>query len=413
MPRTSFELRESRWSRNIGSLAPLVQAFADHLAAADYRAYTVTRLAESARHFCVWLRVSNVPPANVDDDVVGRFAHHRCHCPGRQRRNPSISRYVTRRVRQFARFLAGTGASPPRAREASDPRIEMYLDWMRVHRGLTENTMRTRGAVLQKLLPALGDDSAAYDAYLVRQVILDISRTHSRSYVQTAASALRCYLRFLISRNECRPDLEFAVPSMAGWRSSSLPRYLPAEKIEALVASCNRPTPAGIRDRAIILLLCRLGLRAGDVLHLQLGDIEWDQGTLRVCGKSRREVRLPLPQDAGDALLNYLNGARPNVASDRVFLRSLPPFRPFSSHATVSKIVDIELARAGITDAPSRGAHLLRHSAATAMLRTGATLETIGSVLRHRSIDTTVHYAKVDILALHQIAQPWPGEASC
>jgi len=200
---------------------------------------------------------------------------------------------------------------------------------------------------------------------------------------------------------------------MAAWRLSSLPRYLPAAKVEALIASCNRPTPAGIRDRAIILLLARLGLRAGDVLHLRIDDLEWDQGTLRVRGKGRREIRLPLPQDVGDALLVYLNGARPNVVSDRVFLRSLPPFRPFACHSVISKIVDIELSRAGITDAPSRGAHMLRHSAATAMLRAGATLETIGTVLRHRSIDTTAHYAKVDILSLRQIAQPWPGEAPC
>lgn len=413
MPRESFELRESRWSRNIGPLAPLIQDFADHLAAADYGADRVKRLAESARHFCVWLRMSNVPPDAIDDDVVARFAHHQCHCPGKKRRNPSISRFVTRRVRQFARFLIQTGVSAPRLPETTDPRIERYLGWIKVHRGLSESTLRTRKSVLQKLLPALGQDSAAYDAYLVRQTILDISRIYTPAYVQAAASVLRCYLRFLISRNECRPGLEFAVPTMAGWRSSSLPRYLPAKKFEALIASCNRPTSAGIRDRAIILLLSRLGLRAGDIVHLRLDDIEWDQGALRVCGKGRREVRLPLPQDVGDALLKYLNGARPNVASERVFLRSLPPFRPFSSHAVVSKIVDIELARAGITDAPSRGAHLLRHSAATAMLRAGATLETIGSVLRHRSIDTTAHYAKVDILALHRIAQPWPGDVPC
>ena len=264
MPRESFELRESRWSRNIGPLAPLIQDFADHLAAADYGGDRVKRLAESARHFCVWLRMSNVPPGAVDDDVVARFAHHQCHCPGKKRRNPSISRFVTRRVRQFARFLIQKGVSAPRLPETTDPRIERYLGWVRVHRGLSENTLRTRKLVLQKLLPALGQESAAYDAYLVRQTILDISRIYTPAYVQAAASVLRCYLRFLISRNECRPGLEFAVPTMAGWRSSSLPRYLPAKKFEALIASCNRPTSAGIRDRAIILLLSRLGVHGGD-----------------------------------------------------------------------------------------------------------------------------------------------------
>jgi integrase/recombinase XerD len=391
MSRVSFELRESRWARDLGTYAPAIQAFADHLAGLDYRADTVMRLASAARHFCVWLRLSKVAPGEISDEVVARFTRHRCRCLGRQRSAPRIAINFERRVRQFVRFLAKDPAERPRNAQADDPRIEAYRTWMRLHRGLSENTICDHERVLRRTLPLLGHDSTRYDAHLVREAVLEISRRHARSSVKNAASVLRCYLRFLASRKECRAGLDQAVPTMAAWRLSSLPRYLPAEKVEALIASCNRPTPAGIRDRAIILLLARLGLRAGDVLHLRIDDIEWDQGTLRVRGKGRIEIRLPLPQDVGDALLNYLNGARPNVVSDRVFLRSLPPFRPFACHAVISKIVDIELARAGITDAPSRGAHMLRHSAATAMLRAGATLETIGTVLRHRSIDTTAH----------------------
>jgi site-specific recombinase XerD len=138
---------------------------------------------------------------------------------------------------------------------------------------------------------------------------------------------------------------------------------------------------------------------------------EWLQGTLRVRGKGRREVRLPLPQDAGDALLDYLRQGRPGVDDDRIFLRSSAPYRPFAGPCAISDVVRLAVKRAGIADPPSRGTNLLRHSAA--MLRAGATLDAIGTVLRHRSTDTTAHYAKVDVTMLQQIAQPWPGDASC
>jgi integrase/recombinase XerD len=161
-------------------------------------------------------------------------------------------------------------------------------------------------------------------------------------------------------------------------------------------------------------LLLRLGLRAGDIAGMRPTDIDWQEATLLVRGKGRRDVRLPLPQDAGDAVLDYIEHARPQVAIDRVFLCVKAPFRPLRSGPIVSGIVRAALRRAGIENPPSHGANLLRHSTATMMLRAGATLDEIGTVLRHKSPDTTAHYAKVDIAALQQIAQPWPKESrSC
>ena len=180
-----------------------------------------------------------------------------------------------------------------------------------------------------------------------------------------------------------------------------------------MIASCDEDLRGGLRNRAVLLLLARLGLRAGDIVNLRLEDIDWDEGTLRVLGKGRREVRLPLPQDAGDALLIYLEQARPPVTIDRVFLCLCAPYRAFTSSVVVSNIVRSALARAGISNPPSRGTNLLRHSAATSMLRAGATLDAVSTVLRHRSLDTTTHYAKVDIAMLKPIAQPWPGGAPC
>jgi integrase len=156
-----------------------------------------------------------------------------------------------------------------------------------------------------------------------------------------------------------------------------------------------------------MLMLVRLGLRAGDVTQLRLSDIEWQNGTLRVMGKGRYEVRLPLPQDVGEAILRYLERRPPVDHSDRVFLRHIAPFKPFITGDCVSSVVRGAMQRAGVV-APAKGAHLLRHTAATEMLRHGVPLDQIGLVLRHRSIDMTAYYAKVDVALLRQVAQPWP-----
>jgi integrase/recombinase XerD len=282
---------------------------------------------------------------------------------------------------------------------------------LREHRGISERTVDRHGRMVMRLLPGLGDDPATYDAGLVRRVILVEAQKSSRPYVKTMTTALRGYLRFLAARGICRQWLDRAVPTVPQWRLSALPRYLPAPDVERVIASCDQTKGHGIRDKAILLLLARLGLRAGDILDMRLDDVAWGEGTLRVRGKGRREIRLPLPQDAGGALLDYLAQARPAAACAEVFLRSSAPYRPFTASSAISDVVRLALSRAGITDAPSRGANLLRHSAATTMLRAGASLDTIGAVLRHRSADMTAHYAKVDVAMLRQIAQPWPEVA--
>jgi integrase len=182
---------------------------------------------------------------------------------------------------------------------------------------------------------------------------------------------------------------------------------LSADELDRLIAACEGPEPGRLRDRAIVLLLARLGLRSGDVARLRLQDIHWDCGTLQVMGKGRYEVCLPLPQEVGDALLRYLECRPAKLATDRVFIRSIAPYRPFASGDGVSSVVKHALWRAHI-DAPAKGAHLLRHTAATEMLRHGVPLDQAGLVLRHRSLDVTAYYAKADVALLKQVAQPWP-----
>jgi len=221
------------------------------------------------------------------------------------------------------------------------------------------------------------------------------------------------FLRFLISGGRCRAGLLGAIPVLAHWRLSSLPRYLQPDAIERIIDSCDMSSRVGKRDRAILLLLGRLGLRAGDIVQMRLQDIDWKGALIRVAGKGRRQTQLPLSQEVGQAVVAYLQQARPPTSTDALFLRSRAPFRAFQSHAAVSVIVSTAIRRAGIKR-PSRGAaHLLRHSIATTMLRQGASLQEISALLRHRSIETTQIYAKVDVSGLQQIAQPWPEVRSC
>lgn len=213
--------------------------------------------------------------------------------------------------------------------------------------------------------------------------------------------------------SKCAAGLDGAVPMLAHWRLAALPRYLAEDEVERLIASCDPESPVGARDRAILLLLARLGLRAGDIVQLQVDDVDWKGGWILVSGKSRRETRLPLTQEVGQALVRYLRDVRPPCSERAVFVRSRAPFRPFGSHCAISVIVDRALHRAGVRR-PSRGAaHLLRHSIATSMLRHGASLAEVASLLRHQSIATTQIYAKVDVKALQEIAQPWPEVLPC
>jgi site-specific recombinase XerD len=268
--------------------------------------------------------------------------------------------------------------------------------------------------LITRMLPTLGGDSSEYNAASVKKVILEQIRDCRPAHAKTIVGALRIYLRFLATNGACPPGLDHTLPTVAEWKLSSLPRYLDAQQAVRLIDSCKKSGPQGLRDRAIVLLLLRLGLRGGDIAGMRPTDIDWQKATLLVRGKGRRDVRLPLPQDAGDAVLDYIEHARPQVAINRVFLCVKAPFRPIRSGPIVSGIVRAALRRAGIKNPPSHGANLLRHTAATMLLRAGSTLDEIGTVLRHKSPDTTAHYAKVDIAALQHIAQPWPKESrSC
>jgi len=216
----------------------------------------------------------------------------------------------------------------------------------------------------------------------------------------------------LIVRGECPSDRIAALNVGPRRVAKQIPRYIDRASVEQIIAACDTTTPTGLRDKALILLLARLGLRAGDVVAMQLDDIDWDRGTIRVSGKSANTARLPLPQDVGEAILAYIEHVRPTVADKHLFLCRNAPHQPFAGSSIICWIVKKAAERAGLTDVPS-GSHVFRHSLATSMLREGRTLEAIGTVLRHTKPDTTAIYAKVDFKMLGEVTQPWIGGASC
>jgi site-specific recombinase XerD len=243
----------------------------------------------------------------------------------------------------------------------------------------------------------------------LHRFILEEARRVSRGRAQQAAGSLRPLMRFLCQRGLIESDLVAAIPRVATWRLSHLPKFLPPEQIEQVLQSCDRRSAVGRRDYAMLLFMARLGLRSAEIAGMTLEDFDWERSEFIVHGKGPRDERLPLPRDVGTALLRYLRHGRPVCSSRHVFVRMRTPFRAFADPNTVYPIVRSALERAGLNP-PSKGGHLFRHSLATDLLSRGASLTEIGQLLRHRQQTTTQIYAKVDLKALHALAQPWMGE---
>ena len=372
----------------------------------------------SCQHILTWLHRSRISITEVDAETLERFLHHDCVCPG-TRRGPCLRESGARYEYPFRCFLqhldeTGTVAVQAMTTEPeTDLAMEPFKAWLRRHRGIGETSIHQHSRQAAMLVADLGPDPHSYDATGVREVLLRHYVGVSRSFAGKLAGSMRMYLRYLVTTDSCSPSLVNAVSTATSWRLASLPRYISSDEIEHVIACCDVTSPAGLRDRAILLLLARLALRAGDIVTLRLEDIDWRGALVRVCGKSKRQECLPLPQDAGDAVLDYIENERPRVPEDRIFLRAKAPHRPLASRCSISSIVVYALKRAGLEDVRPQGAHLFRHSTATAMVRSGQSLETISALLRHKSMDTTAIYAKTDTSMLLDIAQPWIGDSSC
>jgi site-specific recombinase XerD len=250
---------------------------------------------------------------------------------------------------------------------------------------------------------------AALDAVVVRRYLLEHGRNRSVPYVKLLRAALRSFLRFCFMVGVVAADFSTAMLPVRRWQYAPVPPCLTAEEVERVIAATGRSTARERRAFAILLLLARLGLRAGEIVALELDDIQWEVGELLVRGKGRMHDCLPLPRDVGEALAIYVRKARPRSASRRVFLRRIAPHVALAGPTAVCVVAREALRRAGLRPAGRVGAHVFRHSLATKMVRHGASLAEVSQVLRHRSIHTTQLYARMEIEALRGVALPWPS----
>jgi site-specific recombinase XerD len=289
--------------------------------------------------------------------------------------------------------------------------LSQYEAHLRTERGLVAYTIRHYQSFIRKFLlerfrgrPLLLKAMKASD---ISDFVLRHTPCVGVRNAQLMTMALRSFFRFLFEQGELQANLASSVPTVANWRLSTVPKYLTPKEVKRVLKACDRRTAVGRRDYAVLLLLARLGLRAGEVVALQLEDINWRAGEILIRGKGLLHDRLPLPADVGKALASYLRRGRPACQTRRVFVCTKAPRRGFGNSSTLSTIVRQALARADLHP-PLKGAHLLRHSLATSMLRSGATMGEIAEILRHRSLNTTEIYAKVDFDGLRSLAQPWP-----
>jgi site-specific recombinase XerD len=394
-----------------------VGQFLAALGKAGFSSLTLGEYQRAAAHLGRWLDLRRISIRAVDAQILRRFRRHLRQCRCSPWPNKGVFHGIAHASERLVEHLRACGVI-----EAADavPATEIpgiskqFGAWMAQHRGVVPCTVLRYQLALRPFFAELGEDPDSYNAPALRDFVIHHLGTQGRPAMRFAVTAMRAFLRFAVSEGLASPGVDRCIPTVPQWRLSALPRYLAPDDVQRLISSCDLSKAVGIRDQAVLLLLARLALRAGDIVKMRLDDVDWRQGTLRVRGKGRREVLLPLPQDVGDAVLAYLRHARPPAETNRLFLAVNAPIRPFASSASISDIVRFALDRAGIKDPPSHGANLLRHSAATAMLRAGSSLETIATVLRHRSSQTTAHYAKVDVEMLRQVIQPWPvGGASC
>lgn len=397
--------------RRAGVLGPCLDSFIAAVVEDGYARSTVRErlwvLAELER----WLKRRRLALVALDEQALRQFLEKRRH-QGRLRKSE------TRTVHHFLQHLREKGVIPPLEPTVDESPLaalqERYENYLKKERGLSPVTIARYWHFLRRfLMDRFGDAPNA--PIRVRELVpSDISGfllRHGRSGRSEAAKlmvpALRSFLRFLFQHGETETDFAGAVPMVPTWRLVEVPKYLTSAEVERVVHACERNTSVARRDRAIILLLARLGLRASEVIALELDDIDWRAGVLTVRGKGGYHDRLPLPADVGEAMATYLRQYRPRCTTRRVFIRIKAPHRGFANPSSISTIVCRALARAGLQPR-LKGAHILRHSLATGMLRAGASMDEIGEVLRHRSPNSTEIYAKVDVNSLRSLALPWP-----
>lgn len=356
-----------------------------------------------------WIARSRSKLTNLDERMVERYLRQRA---GKQSIQPG-DRAALKRLLSVLRE-AGMIAPAMLPSATPDEQIfEAFSQYLREERGLApKSIIRHLPAIrrfLREVCPAGASDLGKISAGGVTGYIERHARDGSPASGKAMCWSLRAFLRYLHHRGLNPLALAGCVPSIKRWKLASLPTYLSAAQVQKVLDGCDRTTALGRRDYAILMMLARLGLRANEVATLTLDDIDWRCGEMLVCGKGRQRARMPMPADVGAAVVAYLRDGRPTSSCRRLFLRTLAPNVGFASGCAITVIAKSALKRLCIRGYAHQGAHLFRHSLATELLRSGATLSEIGQLLRHESHDTTRIYAKVDVEALRTLSLPWPG----
>ena len=395
-----------------GPFAKHLRAYATSLRLQGYEAHYLHRHVMLAARFSQWLERRRLTAWRVDSKHVSRYLR----CRHRQRR---ASRGDVPSLRHFMAYLRGRRAIPPEKTAAlpivpADGCAGDYEQYLRQDRALCRATIINYVPFVRDFLKdRFGDGAVRLSCLRAKDVVTFVQGRARGLHVKRAklmTTALRSFFQYARMRGEITLDLVAAVPIVANWSMTSIPRAIAAEQTQKLLASIDRKSAMGRRDYAILLVLARLGLRAGEVMSLELDDIDWSTGELTVRGKGRRS-QLPLAPDVGKAIATYLRHGRPECASRRVFLRTKAPIGGFHGASGVGSMVRHSIERARI-HSPTFGTHQFRHGLASDMLRQGASLAEIGAVLGHQHPDTTRIYTKIDLKSLHALAQRWPGGVS-
>lgn len=356
-----------------------------------------------------WMIRHQIQDTQISEQAIHRYMRSR-HQRFRPRRDDAAI------LKRIFHLLCDHGLLPKEVvRPPVDPckRLENDYDhYLSEECGLSLSTRINYRFFIKKFLSAqFGNNAPCFHDLKAADIIQFVHDqaerlTHKRAGLM--GTALRSFFRYLRHRGDITSDLAACVPAIANWRFSTLPKFLQPEQVQQILSQCDRQTAYGRRNFAILLLLARLGLRACEIVNLNLDDIHWQSGEISIQGKGNQTARLPLPPDVGQAIADYLEKDRPTCSTRRVFIRMKAPLQGFANSIAISSIVARTLKKAGI-DSFHTGAHLFRHTLATDLLRKGAALTDIAMLLRHRSINTTTIYAKVDLIALRPLAQPWPG----
>jgi site-specific recombinase XerD len=388
-----------------GPLKPFAANMVEHLESQGYASETVIRKMRLVGKLSCFLQETGRAVGDLGTATLEEFADEVGLAPS-DRVTPTTLVWLIELLAESGELAPAVVPTPPDDGDL----LGRYRHYLAVERGLLPKTVTTYERVAQHFLIEhpehdLGNLSPAAVA---RYVTRECRRLDSIRGAERLVTVLRSLLTFALLDGVIPSPLSAVVPSVARWGGASLPRGLAPDQLAAMLASCDRGGSKGKRDYAILVLLSRLGLRAAEAAALCLEDIDWRAGEIVVRGKGRSEEQLPLPFDVGAAIADYLRHGRPNRPEQReVFLRLVAPPRGLSPDG-VSEVVRAASERAGVG---SFGAHRLRHTAGTEMLRAGASLPEVAQVLRHRRIATTAIYAKVDHLALRELAMPWPGAA--